>query len=302
MTGTEGGATPPATPPAAPRTTPGAEMWSSLSRSLQLAVIGAAVAGLYGLLRVFDPVRFGSEQAGAIVAAAALAVIFLAIRRGRAAGAWYAVLAALGLALLILAALDLWALLEDLDDADDYGGGLALPGRIVYLAGAAALAIGSWGAWMSQGGTPATFLTGVARGHTPDRLFAGGALLLVLGWIGMIVLGTGWELNVVASLAIAAAVVALVAREASGAISAGVYRVVLVVLAAAVAWATILALGDAIDAWDLIVGVAGPLTYLPFIVSVAGAVMMAAGAVMSIMNAQAAPATPPPAPPDVPAA
>ena len=269
---------------------PGADVWRSMSLQLQIAAIGAAAAGLYGLFRVVDPTRFGSEPAGALVAIAALAVIFLLIGRGRSHAYWFSLLAALGLGLLILAALDLWSLLEDLDDADDYGGGLALPGRIVYLAGAAALVVGGWGAWMSQGGSPLSFVAGLTRGQNTDRMFVGGALIVVLAWIGMIVLGTGWELAFPPGIAIAAAVVGLVAADRSGTdappVGAGVRRILLVVLAAIVAWAAIETLGDGLAAWDLITEFAGPLTYLPFILFEIGAALMAAGAVLGIVQAQ----------------
>lgn len=298
MTESQGGATPPEAANGVGATgagasgMPGADVWRSLSRQLQIAAIGAAVAGLYGLLRVVDPTRFGSEPAGAIVAIAALAVIFLLIGRGRSHVYWFSLLAALGLGLLILAALDLWSLLEDLDDADDYGGGLALPGRIVYLAGALALVVGGWSAWMSRGGAPRTFVAGLTRGQNAERAFVGGALIVILAWIGMIVLGTGWELAFLPGIAIAAAVLGLVAGDTSGTdarpVGAGVQRILLIVLAAIVAWAAIETLGEGLDAWDLITEFAGPLTYLPFIAFVIGAVVMAAGAVLGVVQAQTA--------------
>jgi hypothetical protein len=279
----------PDAPEAVPPTTiPGASTFGALDPPSRLAAIGAAIVGAAALLEIAT----GGLHSGPILliaAAVALALIVGILGRGWSPAARGGLLLLAATLATVLAAFDLVWGIRHMDDPRDVGGGIGLVARVGALAGGVVLGLG---AIRLRGAADVADAVSVPA-QTPNRLALGGALLVVVGWALMLLVADGWALVLDQAIGVSAAIalggLALLVGGGAIRLSKTVELGLMVGLAAIVVVMALNSVLSVADEWSIVVDVGGPLTFVPYLVYLAGVAVIAAAGVMLAMRLRPAP-------------
>lgn len=237
--------------------------------------LGSLVVGLWALVSLESS---SSRTAALALLAALVAGIVIVLGRGRSPLRLAGALLVVSAVVVVLASLDLLAVLSDLDSLSEYGGAAGLIGLVAYLGGALLMLVGSFRAWHTERSGPEAL-------DMRELLALIGGTLVVVAWVFM-VLAPGWVLvadqAVAVSAATIAAVLVLLRRTRTSPLSPA-WTSISVVAACALAVVTgLYGLSVVIPDWGFMLEFGGAPVVVPYIGSLIGHGLLAiAGALMS---------------------